>query len=385
MDVNELKVVAVIGAGDMGHGIAESALLAGFRVCLRDVTPELAARGAARIWESLRKFVEKGRIRQEHHDLIRHELLSVTADLGEAVRGADLVIEAVPELMDLKKKLFRELDTLAPPHAILASNTSTMSITEIAGATGRPGQVVGLHYFNPAVLMPTVEVIRSAHTSEETMEAAFGFCVKCGKKPVRVNKDVPGFIVNRVQAPGAVLLRCILDAGVIPPEAVDAVMRGLGMPMGPFEVMDYTGLDVNVNAANYFAETVHPDYAPGRVLLELVAAGHLGKKTGRGIFDWSGGRPKIDLSLNAEGFSPVDLAAVAANEAAKLIEMGVADAETIDRAVVGGMGFAIGPIAAVQGFGPADLAARLENLAAVHGREIFQPCDTIRAGGYKTA
>ncbi|NLF56901.1 MAG: 3-hydroxyacyl-CoA dehydrogenase, partial [Candidatus Hydrogenedens sp.] len=243
----------------------------------------------------------------------------------------------------------------------------------------------GLHYFNPAVLMPTVEVIRSAHTSEETMEAAFGFCVKCGKKPVRVNKDVPGFIVNRVQAPGAVLLRCILDAGVIPPEAVDAVMRGLGMPMGPFEVMDYTGLDVNVNAANYFAETVHPDYAPGRVLLELVAAGHLGKKTGRGIFDWSGGRPKIDLSLNAEGFSPVDLAAVAANEAAKLIEMGVADAETIDRAVVGGMGFAIGPIAAVQGFGPADLAARLENLAAVHGREIFQPCDTIRAGGYKTA
>lgn len=243
----------------------------------------------------------------------------------------------------------------------------------------------GLHYFNPAVLMPTVEVIRSAHTSEETMAAAFGFCVKCGKKPVRVNRDVPGFIVNRVQAPGAVLLRCILDAGVIPPEAVDAVMRRLGMPMGPFEVMDYTGLDVNVNAANYFAETVHPDYASGRALLELVAAGHLGKKTGRGIFDWSAGRPRIDLSLEAEGFAPADLAAVAANEAARLIEMGVADAETIDRAVVGGMGFAIGPIATVQGFEPAGLAAWLERLATVHGREIFLPCRTIREGGHKTA
>ena len=383
MNADDIRIVAVIGAGDMGHGIAEVALLAGYRVFLHDISQVFIDRGTKRIDESLRKLLAKGKVSQDLYDTINRERLITTMDLGEAARQADLVMEAVPEVMDLKKKTFSELDKFAPAHTMFASNTSTMSITEIAKATNRPGKVLGLHYFNPAVLMPTVEVIRGERTSDETMQAAYDFCLKCGKKPVRVNKDVPGFIVNRVQAPGGVLLRCILDEGIAAPEEVDAVMRKLGMPMGPYEVMDYTGLDINVNSANYFAETVHPDYAPGRVIPELVARGDLGKKTGKGIFDWSAGRPAIDTSKTTGRFDPADLLAVTANEATKLLEMDVASAEDIDKAIVGGSGSAIGPLTAIQGLDPADLAARLEGLAAKYGKEIFRPTRTIREGTYK--
>jgi len=383
MNAGDIKIVAVIGAGDMGHGIAEVALLAGYRVFLHDVAQAFIDRGVKRIDESLTKLVAKGKVAKDLYDNIHREMLATTIDLAEAARQADLVIEAVPEVMDIKKQTFSQLDKSAPAHVIFASNTSTMRITEIAKATKRPAQVLGLHYFNPAVLMPSVEVIKGESTSEECMQTAYDFCVKCGKKPVRVNKDVPGFIVNRVQAPGGVLLRCILDAGIAAPEEVDAVMRDLGMPMGPYEVMDYTGLDINVSSANYFAETVHPDFAPGRVIPELVAKGNLGKKTGKGIFDWSAGRPAIDLSKKTSKFDPADLLAVTANEATKLLEMNVASAADIDKAIVGGSGSRVGPLTAIQGFDPADLIARLDGLAKKFGKEIFKPSQTIRTGAYK--
>jgi len=383
MNVDDIKMVAVIGAGDMGHGIAEVSLLAGYRVCLHDITQEFINRGTKRIDDSLKKLVAKGKAPQDLYDKINCGLLTTTVDLGEAARQADLVIEAIPEVMKLKKQTFKELDRSAPAHAILASNTSTMSITEIGKATNRPEKVVGLHYFNPAVLMPTVEVIKGEHTSDETMQVAYAFCEKCRKRPVRVNKDVPGFIVNRVQAPGGVLLRCILDEGIIAPEEVDAVMRNLGLPMGPYEVMDYTGLDINVSSANYFAETVHPDYAPGRVIQALAARGDLGKKTGKGIFDWSAGRPVVDTSKTTDKFDPADLLAVTANEATRLLEMEVASAEDIDKAVVGGSGYKVGPLTAIQRTDPADLTARLDGLAAKYGKEIFRPSRTIREGTYK--
>ena len=166
-------------------------------------------------------------------------MLVPCVDLAEAVREADLVIEAIPEIMELKKETFQIIDKAAPAHTIFASNTSTMSITQIASVTNRPEKVLGLHYFNPAVLMKLVEVIQGDNTSDETLQIGYDFVLKNNKIPVKVQKDIPGFIVNRVQAPGTVLLSCLLDEKEIEPTSLDAVFRKLGSPMGPYETMDF--------------------------------------------------------------------------------------------------------------------------------------------------
>jgi enoyl-CoA hydratase/3-hydroxyacyl-CoA dehydrogenase len=383
MKSGDIKTVAVIGAGDMGHGIAEVALLAGYRVFLRDVKQEFVDKGVQRIDDSLKKLVSKGKTNSELYERIQKELLTPCVDLKEGTQEADLVIEAIPEILELKKETFAEMDKLAPPHALLASNTSTMKITEIAKATTRPDKVLGLHYFNPAVLMKLVEVIRGEKTSEETMQSAYDFCLKTEKVPVRVEKDVAGFIVNRVQAPSGVLLGCILDEGIAEPETVDALLRKLGMPMGPFELMDYTGIDINYHASRYFAEAAHPDFAPGRTVSEKVEAGDLGKKTGKGFFDWSKGRPEIDIAKATDKVDPMDLMAVQINEATKLIELGACATEDIDKAIVNGTGNAIGPMAIGKGQEPADLTQRLERLADRFNKEIFRPTQMVRTGGYR--
>lgn len=383
MHINDIKTVAVIGAGDMGHGIAEAALIVGYNVFLQDINQQMVDRGVARIHESLQKLVEKNKVPAQQHEMVKSELLHACTDLSEAVKDADLVIEAIPEIMDLKKDTFRQVDAAAPAHAILASNTSTMKISEIASATARPAQVLGLHYFNPAVLMKLVEVIRAERTSEETIQAGLEFVHKNNKVPVRVEKDVPGFIVNRVQAPGAVLLNCILDEGLLEPQAVDATMRNLGFPMGPYETMDYTGLDINYYANMYFAETVHPDFTPGRILAEKISAGQLGKKSGKGLFDWSGGRPEIDLSKTAEAFDPFDLVAVNVNEATKIVEMGVCSLEDVDTAIINATGSPAGIVAAARNLAPQELSRRLEQLAEKFNKEIFKPSRMIIEGAYR--
>jgi enoyl-CoA hydratase/3-hydroxyacyl-CoA dehydrogenase len=378
-----IETIVVIGAGDMGHGIAEVALIAGYTVHLYDIKQEFVDRGVSRIQSSLRKLVEKGKVSAEHEQKIDADLLKPTTDLDQAAKQADLCIEAAPESPELKKQIFTTLDQAAPDHAILASNTSTIRITDIASATTRPGKVVGLHYFNPAVLMRLVEVIRGEGTDEATMEAAVDFVNKTGKVPVRVEKDVPGFIVNRVQAPSTVLLGCIVDQGIAQPEQVDAVLRNLGMPMGPFEIMDFTGLDIAVAGSDYFAQAVHPDFAAGKTLKKMVESGNLGKKAGKGFFDWSQGRPPIDLTKTAPDFDVMDLVAVNINEAAKLIEAGVCSAEDVDTAIVNGTGNAVGPMTMAKSQEPADLTTRLEKLAARFNKEIFKPVDYIKSGAYR--
>ncbi len=383
MNIDDIKTVAVIGAGDMGHGIAEVALMAGYNVFLRDINQEFVDRGVARIHDSLEKLVSKEKVSAEHHEKIRSELLVPCIDLAEAVQKADLVIEAIPEVLELKKETFEEMDKAAPDHAVFASNTSTMSITDIAAITGRPDKVLGLHYFNPAVLMKLVEVIRGDKTSEETMQIGFDFVERNNKVAVRVQKDVPGFIVNRVQAPSGVLLNCILDEGIAGPEEVDAVMRKLGMPMGPYEIMDFTGLDIGYNGSKYFADKIHPDFAPGKTLEAKVNAGELGKKTGKGLFDWSAGRPEIDVSKATDKFDPVDLVAVNANEVTKIVDMGVCSLEDADTAVVNATGNVVGYIAMVKGIEPQDLAKRLDDLADRYNKEIFRPTEMIKNGEYR--
>ncbi len=383
MNIDDIKTIAVIGAGDMGHGIAEVALIAGYKVFLRDISQEFVDRGVGRINASLEKLVSKGKVTADHFEKIKFERMVPCTDLEEAVKAADLVIESIPEIMDLKKETFKTMDAAAPAHTIFASNTSTMKITEIASATHRPEKVLGLHYFNPAVIMKLVEVIKGEKTSDETMQVGHDFVLKDNKVQVKVHKDVPGFIVNRVQAPSGVLLGCILDRKIAEPEAVDAIFRKLGYPMGPYETMDYTGLDISYHGSAYFAEAIHEDFRAGETLTAKFKANELGKKTGKGLFDWSAGRPAIDVSKATDKLDPMDLVAVNANEATKIIAEGACALEDVDTAIMNATGSPFGPMALIKGMEPADLAKRLEGLAEKFDKEIFRPTQMIKDGSYR--
>jgi len=323
--------------------------------------------------------VEKQKVTEENKKAMLANI-GIFVDIGEAVKDADFIIEAVPEIMNLKKEVFQALDASAPAHAILASNTSTMSITEIASATKRPDKVVGMHFFNPAVLMRLVEVIKGDKTSEEAMKVTYDLVLKMNKVPVRVEKDTPGFIYNRVIAPSGVLLNAIAEKGLATPEEIDARMKKLGMPMGPYETMDYVGLDIHYHVLLYLGEELSPDFKPGKWLKEKVDAGTLGKKTGKGIYDWSKGRPEIDLAKAKEDFDPTDLIAVQVNEATKLLEEGVvSNPDDIDKAMVNGGG-GIGPFQLAKGIGYDKIAKRCEELAKQFDIKTFEPTNTLKSG-----
>ena len=380
MKADEIKKIAVMGAGDMGHGIAEVALLAGHKVAMRDIEQRFVDKGLSRIKESLDKLAEKQKITEANKRTMLGNIQTFVG-IGEAVKDADFVIEAVPEVMDLKKQVFQAVDAAAPKHAVLATNTSNMSVSEIASVTKRPQQVVGMHFFNPAVLMKLVEVIKGAKTAEATMQLAYDLALKMNKVPVRVEKDSIGFVYNRVNAPTAILLRHIVEKGIAKPEEIDAKMKKVGMPMGPYELMDYVGLDVAYHGARYFSDRLSREYEPAGWLKAKVDAGELGKKTGRGIYDWSKGRPEIDLSKAKEDFDPTVLIAIQVNEATKLLEAGVVkSADEIDKAMVNGGGAGFGPFQLARGIGYDKLAKICEELVRKYGITVFKPTETLKKG-----
>ena len=380
MKIEDIKKIVVMGAGDMGHGIAEVALLAGYKVAIQDIEQRFVDRGLTRIKESLDKLVEKQKVTAENKEAMLANIKTFV-DIAESAKDADFIIEAVPEMMDLKKQVFQALDAAAPKHAILASNTSNMSITEIASTTKRPEQVVGMHFFNPAVLMKLVEVIKGEKTSEATVQLAYDLALKMNKVPVRVEKDSIGFVYNRINAPAQILLSLMVEKGVATPVEIDAKMKAIGMPMGPYELMDYVGLDVAYHGARYFADRLSRDYAPPSWLKAKIDAGELGKKTGKGIFDWSKGRPEIDLSKAKEDFDPTVMIALQVNEATKLLEAGVVKSpDEIDKAMVNGGGAAIGPFQFAKGIGYDKLARICEELAKKFDVKVFQPTETLKKG-----
>ena len=385
MNINDIKTVAMIGAGDMGHGIAEVALLAGYNVNLYDIKDEFVELGKKRIFDSLDILTGKGKIPAELDTAIRGSLLKTTTDLTEAVSNADLIIEAIPEFMDLKKQVFAAVDKAAPAHALIASNTSTMSISEMATATNRPDKVLGLHYFNPAVLMRLVEVIRADKTSEETMQIGMDYAKRQKKVAVYVKRDTPGFIANRVNQAPAVLIGEILERGEVEPEALDAFVRMTGAAMGPCELTDYVGVDVAVNVGRYFAQTLGPDYGPPAHLLKLIEEGKLGKKTGQGYFEWTDGqRPKIDFSKATRKFNFMWPFFVQINEATKLIQEGVVDTlDEVDLAMVNSSGSPFGPIALGRQISKLDLIENLNMLAERYDKPLFKPTRRVLGGGHK--
>lgn len=275
--------MGVVGLGTMGAGIAQVCMEAGFEVVGREVTDELGERARDRIGHFIGRKAEKGRITEPERDAAVGRLRLTTA-LDE-LAGCDLVVEAIVEELDAKRELFGELDRICSADAVLATNTSALGVTEIAAATTRPGRVVGLHFFNPAPLLPLVEVVRAQLTSEDAFAAAHAFVGRLGKTPVAC-RDTPGFVVNRVLIP--LLNDCIrvLDEAGVSPEDLDTAMKaGAGWPMGPCELVDLVGLDVHVHASEaLYAKLREPRMAPPPRLAAMASAGLLGRKSGRGFF-----------------------------------------------------------------------------------------------------
>ncbi|UCF58299.1 MAG: 3-hydroxyacyl-CoA dehydrogenase family protein [Candidatus Bathyarchaeota archaeon] len=284
----EVRKVAVLGAGLMGHGIAQVvAQTAECEVNLRDIKQEFIDNGMKMINNSLQRFLKKEVITEaEVKEVLAriHPLL----DLKEAVADADLIIEAVPEKVELKKSVLAEVDKIAKPEAIIASNTSSISITEIASATNRPEKVCGMHFFNPPQLMKLIEIIRGAKTSDETVDIIVNVSKKMGKETVIVKKDSPGFIVNRILIPALNEAISLVHEGIADPEDVDkAITLGLNWPMGPIKLLDYLGLDTTLSIAELLRDELDPKYRPCPLLRQMVRAGLHGRKTGKGFYDWT--------------------------------------------------------------------------------------------------
>ncbi len=384
MNINDVKKIAIIGSGAMGHGIAQVCAQAGYMVVMRDIKQEFLDNAISKVRESLEFLVGKGKLSQSAMDTAMGNL-KTTLDMKEAIAGSQIVVEAVPEIMDLKKKVFTEISSLASADAILATNTSTMSISEIGSVVKNPTRFVGLHFFNPVNRMKLVEVIYGSKTNDATADLLCEVSKKIEKIPVKVLKDRPGFIVNRISAPVQALLSAILDEGKIQPQELDAVLKRMGAKMAPFETADFVGLDVFCHILEYYAKTLNPKYKPGKYLTSKLAKNELGMKTGKGIYTWKDGKAVIDTSKETQDITAVHLLSVQVNEAVKVWKEGLAQSiQDIDDAVKFGMNAFAGPFALASGMQPEQVAGALNALLKRYDLDFLKPEPEIVDGSFKT-
>jgi 3-hydroxybutyryl-CoA dehydrogenase len=279
------RTIAVVGAGTMGSGISHVSALHGYRVLMLDAQAGAVDRAREMIAGRLAREVEKGQMSSDDREAVLARLVPST---WEAVGEADLAIEAVLEVMDVKKDVFQRLDRALPENAILATNTSSLSITEIAATTSRPSRVLGMHFFNPAPVMKLIELVRGEETADSTVAEAQEYAASIGKETVVVEKDTPGFVVNRVLMPLFIEAMRIYEEGIASKEDIDkAIKLGLNHPMGPLTLADLTGLDVDLHVMDYLYNEFHDDrFAAPLILRRLVRAGRLGRKTKKGFYDY---------------------------------------------------------------------------------------------------
>jgi 3-hydroxybutyryl-CoA dehydrogenase len=285
----QMARVGVLGAGTMGHGIAQVCAMAGFGVSLYDPQPGQVDTALHRIRGNLDKGVERGKVAHAVRATAVANLQKA-AGLADATHDADLVIEAVPERMEVKRRIFQDVDRHAPAHAVLATNTSSLSVSRIAEATGRPGRVLGLHFFNPVHVMKLLEVVRGRHTAQEVVDFALDFARRIGKEPIVVT-DTPGFASSRLGVALGLEAMRMLEEGVASPQDIDRAMElGYNHPMGPLKLTDLVGLDVRLGIAEYLHQELGGEqYRPPELLRRMVAEGKLGKKSGEGFYRWEEG------------------------------------------------------------------------------------------------
>ena len=288
MNISDVKTISIIGAGNMGHQLTLVCALNGFNAVCTDVNTDILGKAKAFAEKYLKERVTKGKLSAEEAETVSKRIL-FTSDLKEAVQNADYVIEAATEKLDLKRKLFAEIDKLAPSHAILATNSSRIVSSRIADATGRPGKVCNLHFFNPALVMKLVEVVKAPHCLDDTVDVSFKLCEKLGKIPVILNSEIDGFILNRVLGALAKEALWLYEKGIASFEDIDkACLYGAGHPMGPFRLMDLTGIDLEYfMKMEAFKNSGDRADMPSPGVVERYIKGDFGEKTGRGWFDYS--------------------------------------------------------------------------------------------------
>ena len=378
MEFDDIETIAVLGAGNMGHGIAEVAALAGYEVNLRDIKEEFVQNGYEQIDWSLGKLAEKEQITEEEAEAAIGRVTPYV-DVEEAVGDADFVIEAVPEKMDIKKDVYGDVEQYLPEEAIVATNTSSLSITELSEVTERPEQFCGMHFFNPPVRMQLVEVISGAHSSEETLQATGDLAEAFGKTPVRVHKDSPGFIVNRILVPLMNEACWMVSEDAATVKEIDSATKfDLGLPMGAFELGDQVGNDVTYHVLEYMNEVLGEAYEPAPFLEEVVEAERYGKKTGTGFYDYEDG-DGADIPTDA-GTDEIKsrLLGVMANEVGNLVGGDVSNPRDIDEAVMLGAGFPDGPAKLADDHGLSSLASTLSELYEENGHPRFEVSDSLR-------
>jgi enoyl-CoA hydratase/3-hydroxyacyl-CoA dehydrogenase len=363
------KNITVLGSGIMGHGIAQVSAMAGYNVILRDIDLILLNKALDKIKWSLSKLAEKNKITQIESETI-FKRITPEINLEKSLAGTDFIVEAVPEDLEIKRKLYAEVDRFADEEAIYASNTSTLPITEMAALTKRPDKFIGLHFFNPPQLMRLVEVIPGLETRPETTKSVLDFVKQLGKESVLCKKDVVGFIVNRIFIPLVHEAAYFLDRdGVTMTQLDSAVKYKMGYPMGIFELADYTGLDVIYKATLEMYARDKKVINPHPRIKQLVDSQYFGKKTGKGFYEYSNNSyERINLtSEEAEKYNPIGLVATAANNAAWLISNNVCTKADLDKALNLGMGLKTDLFETVKQFGVKNVLTKLNEMSAKYG------------------
>ena len=379
--MKKIKNVAVIGAGAMGAQIGALAAEAGFNVKIRDIEERFLERGRQTILDMYDKRISRGRLTEPAKKDYMSKM-TFLVDLKEAVKDADIVIEAVPEIMDLKKSVLKEVTALCPADCVFATNTSSLSIAEMAAAAKRPELVVGTHYFNPPSRMSLLEIVHGDKTSQEAIKIAEKVAIDMGRDVVHV-KDVPGFVANRIFCNMANEADWALaqGEGKSAVEIDSAIKYKLGLPMGMLELQDTLGggsIDTQFHVMEYFGETMGKSYGPAPILARLFKEKNYGKKTGKGYYDWSGGKTN-ELPMNAgANFDPIRVLATAVNEAAKLIEMDATTREEIDTAMLLGLNYPRGILRMADSYGLDTIVNELNRLYEKYNKEDrYKACSVL--------
>ncbi len=380
----EIKQVTVIGSGLMGSGIAQVIATAGINVNLFDSFPEALDKGKSGIEKSLARLVKAGRMKSDDLSKVMGRI-KFYREMEESLAGSELVIEAVPEIPELKEEVFNSVEKFANPDAILATNTSNIRITEIASKLKTPERLVGMHFFNPPAMMKLVEVIKGEKSSESNFQEVFNFSKKIGKEPIKVCKDTAGFVVNRISAPESLYFILLLENKVDSPEAIDSFARSQALPMGPYELMDYVGIDTVLHSLEYYNKTLSSAYGKTTIPQKMVSEKRLGIKTGEGFYKWKEGKAQVPSASPSTKVELLDVFCLEINEATKLIEEGVASPEDIEKGFSLGMNRPFGPVSVAKGLSNKEVKDKLIQLHEKYGADVFKPAKSIDEGRMKEA